>query len=204
MKIDFRKIAILFLLISSTGFGLTWYLGGHDTSKQKVKQLEEEYKKLKEEKEAADAKVAAWKEIYEKKDAQDKKLAIEVGTAKAAAMIAKESAAKAKEDLSKLQGGMEQTRKEIEELQNNPKALTDEELLEELIKNTSSIENKKLNKVSEIKDNEIEIKHKVKMGETLYSLSKLYNVSVSEILEQNDFLTNKGLQVGQTLTIKNN
>ena len=40
--------------------------------------------------------------------------------------------------------------------------------------------------------------------ETLYSLSKLYNVSVSEIMEQNKFLTNKGLQVGQTLTIKNN
>jgi LysM repeat protein len=204
MKIDFRKIAILFLLISSTGFGLTWYLGGYDTSKQKVKQLEEEYKKLKEEKEAADAKVAAWKEIYDKKDAQDKKLAIEVGTAKAAAMIAKESAAKAKEDLSKLQGGIEQTRREIEELQSNPKELTDDELLEELIKNTSSVENKKVNKVSEIKDNEIEIKHIVKIGETLYSLSKLYNVSVSEILEQNDFLTNKGLQVGQTLTIKKN
>lgn len=204
MKIDFRKIAILFLLISSTGFGLTWYLGGYDTSKQKVKQLEEEYKKLKEEKEAADAKVAAWKEIYDKKDAQDKKLAIEVGTAKAAAMIAKESAAKAKEDLSKLQGGIEQTRREIEELQNNPKELTDDELLEELIKNTSSVESKKVNKVSEIKDNEIEIKHIVKIGETLYSLSKLYNVSVSEILEQNNFLTNKGLQVGQTLTIKKN
>jgi hypothetical protein len=201
---DFKKIVIIFLILSTIGFGLTWYFGGFDVSKQKVKQLEEEYKKLKEEKEAADAKVAAWKEIYEKKDAQDKKLAIEVGTAKAAAMIARENAEKAKEDLSKLQGGIEQTRKEIEELQNNPKVLTDDELLEELIKNTSSVENKKVNKVSEIKDNEIEIKHKVKIGETLYSLSKLYNVSISEILEQNNFLTNKGLQIGQTLTIKNN
>jgi len=136
MKIDFRKIAILFLLISSTGFGLTWYLGGYDSSKQKVKQLEEEYKKLEREKAAADAKVAAWKEIYEQKDAKDKKLAIEVGNAKAAARIAKENAEKAKQDLSKLQGGMEQTRKEIEELKNNPKVLTDDELLEELIKNT--------------------------------------------------------------------
>jgi uncharacterized protein (DUF3084 family) len=136
MKIDFRKIAILFLLISSTGFGLTWYLGGYDVSKQKVKELEEEYKKLEQEKKAADAKVAAWKEIYEKKDAQDKKLAIEVGTAKAAAKIAKENAEKAKQDLSNLQGGMAQTRKEIEELKNNPKVLTDDELLEELIKNT--------------------------------------------------------------------
>lgn len=136
MKLDFRKIAILFLLISSTGFGLAWYFGGYDTSKQKVKQLEEEYKKLEQEKAAADAKVAAWKEIYNEKDAKDKKLAIEVGTAKAAAKIAKENAEKAKQDLSKLKSGMEQTRKEIEELKNNPKVLTDDELLEELIKNT--------------------------------------------------------------------
>ena len=47
------------------------------------------------------------------------------------------------------------------------------------------------------------ILHKVEVKETLYSLSKLYNVSVSEIMEQNKFLKNKGLQVGQTLTIKN-
>lgn len=136
MRFDFRKIAILFLLISSTGFGLTWYFGGYDTSKQKVKELEEEYKKLEQEKEAADVKVAAWKEIYEQKDAKDKKLAIEVGNAKAVAKTAKENAEKAKAELSKLQGGMNETRKEIEDMRHNPKVLTDDELLEELIKNT--------------------------------------------------------------------
>jgi uncharacterized protein (DUF3084 family) len=136
MKLDFRKIAILFLLISSTGFGLAWYFGGYDTSKQKVKQLEEEYKKLEQEKEAAEAKIAVWKEIYNEKDAKDKKLAIEVGKAKSDVEKAKQNAEKAKAELSKLQGGMEQTRKEIEELKNNPKVLTDDELLEELIKNT--------------------------------------------------------------------
>ncbi len=31
---------------------------------------------------------------------------------------------------------MEQTRKEIEDMKNNPKVLTDDELLEDLIKNT--------------------------------------------------------------------
>jgi hypothetical protein len=136
MKFDFKKIAILFLLISSTGFGLTWYLGGYDVSKQRVKELEEEYKKLEQEKEAADAKVAAWKEIYDQKDAKDKKLAIEVGNAKAVAKAAKENAEKAKAELSKLQGGMAETRKEIEDMKNNPKVLTDDELLEDLIKNT--------------------------------------------------------------------
>jgi LysM repeat protein len=202
---DFKKIVIIFLLLSTIGFGLTWYFGGFDASKQRVKQLEEEYKKLEKEKEAAEAKIAIWQDIYNKKDAEDKKLAIEVGTAKANAQRAKEDAENAKKDLSRLQGGMEKTRKEIEELRNNPKVLTDDELLEDLIKNTSPIENKKVNKSSEIKDNkDKKIIHKVMGKETLYSLSKLYNVSVSEIMEQNKFLTNKGLQVGQTLTIKNN
>jgi LysM repeat protein len=202
---DFKKIVIIFLLLSTIGFGLTWYFGGFDASKQRVKQLEEDYKKLEQEKKAAEAKIAIWQDIYNKKDAEDKKLAIEVGTAKANAQRAKEDAENAKKDLSRLQGGMEKTRKEIEELRNNPKVLTDDELLEDLIKNTSSIENKKVNKSSEIKDNkDKKILHKVMEKETLYSLSKLYNVSVSEIMEQNKFLTNKGLQVGQTLTIKNN
>jgi LysM repeat protein len=202
---DFKKIVIIFLLLSTIGFGLTWYFGGFDASKQRVKQLEEEYKKLEKEKEAAEAKIAIWQDIYNKKDAEDKKLAIEVGTAKANAQRAKEDAEKAKKDLSRLQGGMAQTRKEIEELRNNPKVLTDDELLEDLIKNTSSTEKKKVNKLPEITDNKIQdekILHKVMEKETLYSLSKLYDVSVSEIMEQNKFLKNKGLKVGQTLTIK--
>lgn len=203
MKLDFTKILILFLLVSTIGFGLTWYFGGFDASKERVKQLEEDYKKLEKEKEAAEAKIAAWKEIFDKKDKQDKKMTQEVINAKTDANVAKINAERAKSELSKLQSGMSQTRKEIEEMKNNPKVLTDDELLEELIKNTSSIETKKVSKLPEIKDN-TEIKHKVLANETLYSLSKLYNVSVSEIMEQNKFLTKKGLQPGQTLTIKTN
>lgn len=203
MKLDFTKILILFLLVSTIGFGLTWYFGGFDASKERVKQLEEDYKKLEKDKEAAEAKIAAWKEIFDKKDKEDKKMTQEVIKAKTDANVAKINAERAKAELSKLQGGMSQTRKEIEEMRNNPKTLTDDELLEDLIKNTSSIQ-PKVNKVSEITGNELEIKHKVKIGETLYSLSKEYNVSVSEIMEQNKFLTKKGLQIGQILTIKTN
>jgi LysM repeat protein len=203
MKLDFTKILILFLLVSTIGFGLTWYFGGFDASKERVKQLEEDYKKLEKEKEAAEAKITAWKEIFDKKDKEDKKMTQEVIKAKTDANVAKINAERAKAELSKLQGGMSQTRKEIEEMRNNPKVLTDDELLEDLIKNTSSIQ-PKVNKVSEITGNELEIKHKVKAGETLYSLSKEYNISVSEIMEQNKFLTKKGLQPGQTLTIKTN
>lgn len=45
------------------------------------------------------------------------------------------------------------------------------------------------------------IKHKVEPKETLYSLSKKYNVSVDDIKQQNEVLLKNGLQIGQILTI---
>ncbi|WP_298223394.1 LysM peptidoglycan-binding domain-containing protein [Flavobacterium sp.] len=48
------------------------------------------------------------------------------------------------------------------------------------------------------------IKHKVEPKETLYSLSKKYNVTVDDIKMQNEALLKNGLQIGQTLTIKTN
>lgn len=46
------------------------------------------------------------------------------------------------------------------------------------------------------------VTHVVAPKETLYSLSKRYNVTVDEIKQQNQALLTKGLQIGQTLTIK--
>jgi len=48
------------------------------------------------------------------------------------------------------------------------------------------------------------ITHKVKTGETLYGLSKKYNVSVSALQQNNTEQLKKGLQIGQTLTIPPN
>ncbi len=56
---------------------------------------------------------------------------------------------------------------------------------------------------SEIKS-ESTIKHKVEPKETLYSLSKKYDVSVDEIKQQNEVLLKNGLQIGQILIIKTN
>jgi LysM repeat protein len=195
MKLNFNIILILFLLISTVGFGLTWYFGGFSESKERVKQLERDYKKLEAEKKIAEEKVAAWQEVYRLKDIEDKKLIIEVTNAKKEVMIARAMAAKFESELSSIKGDMAQTRREIEELKNNPKVLTDEELLKDLVKNTTTKEIQKVDKPTEIR-------HKVLKHETLYSLSKLYNVSITEIIEQNKFLAN-GLQTGQTLIIIN-
>jgi ABC-type Na+ efflux pump permease subunit len=136
MKFDITKILIIFLLLSTIGFGLSWYFRGLDESKQKVKELEEKYKVLEREKLEADAKIATWKEVYKQKDVEDKKIAIEVVKAKNEALVAKQNADKAKLELSKIKGDITKTRKEIEELKKNPKVLSDDELLEDLIKNT--------------------------------------------------------------------
>lgn len=202
MKLDFNKILILFLLISTIGFGLTWYFRGFSESKERVKQLEKDYKILEAEKKVAEEKIVAWQEIYRLKDIEDKRLIIEVNNAKKEVIIARAMAAKFELELSNIKGDMAQTRREIEELKNNPKVLTDEELLKDLLKNTTPKDIQKSDKPSEI-TKVIEIKHKVLRKETLYSLSKLYNVSIYEIIEQNKFLKN-GLQTGQTLTIKTN
>lgn len=46
------------------------------------------------------------------------------------------------------------------------------------------------------------IKHHVEPKETLYSISKKYNVSVEEIKQQNEAILKKGLQTGQEIVIK--
>ncbi|MGY5353001.1 LysM peptidoglycan-binding domain-containing protein [Wenyingzhuangia sp. IMCC45533] len=43
--------------------------------------------------------------------------------------------------------------------------------------------------------------HKVQAKETLYSLSKLYNVSMSDLIKKNTFLSQEGLKIGQELII---
>ncbi|MDD2986471.1 LysM peptidoglycan-binding domain-containing protein [Flavobacterium sp.] len=69
--------------------------------------------------------------------------------------------------------------------------------------NKESIPNKVPPVTKEIATSGI-IKHKVAPKETLYGLSKKYNVSVDEILSQNEKLLKNGLQIGQVITIKTN
>lgn len=45
------------------------------------------------------------------------------------------------------------------------------------------------------------IKHTVQKQETLYGLSKIYNVTLDELKEQNKAILKNGLQIGQVLTI---
>ena len=136
-KLDIKTILILILLLASTVFGLMWFFSGSDASKEKVKQLEAEYKKLENDKKSADAKILVWQGKFNAADAKDKKLEMEVTKSKADAKLAEERAKKSKVDLDKVQNGIAENRKEIEALKKNPPVLTDDELLEALIKKTN-------------------------------------------------------------------
>lgn len=57
-------------------------------------------------------------------------------------------------------------------------------------------------KVNELKEESNIIIHEVLPNETLYSLSKKYQVTVEEIIIQNNDLLKNGMKIGQTLTIK--
>ena len=137
MKFDLKTILILVLLAASTVFGLMWFFGGSDASKERVKQLEAEYKKLEQDKAAADAKILVWQGRFNAADIKDKQLSVAIIKSKADAKIADEKAKKSKADLDIVHNNITENRKEIETLKKNPPVLTDDELLESLIKKTN-------------------------------------------------------------------
>jgi LysM repeat protein len=62
------------------------------------------------------------------------------------------------------------------------------------------ISKKQQEKIQENKSDKIENKHVVKKGDTLYSISKKFNISVSELVKIND-IKNNTISIGQTLKI---
>ena len=137
MKFDIKTILILILLAAATLFGLKWFFSGSDASKEKIKQLETEYKKLEQDKAAADAKILVWQGRFNAADIKDKQLSVAIIKSKADAKIADEKAKKSKADLDIVHNNITENRKEIETLKKNPPVLTDDELLESLIKKTN-------------------------------------------------------------------
>jgi chromosome segregation ATPase len=133
-KFDIKTVVIVLLLLSSTVFGFMWFFSGNEVSKDRVKQLEADFKKLESEKAAADAKITEWKGKYVEADKMDKVLSGQISGLKKDSRISEEKARKSKEDLDNVQNGISENRKEIENLKKNPPKLSDDELMEALIK----------------------------------------------------------------------
>ena len=114
--------------------GFKWFFSGDDASKEKIKQLEEQFKQLEADKAAADIKIVQWQTKFQNADRKDKALESEINRLKIDSKIAQEKAKKSKENLDNIQSAIIENRKKIEDLKKNPPELTDDELLEALIK----------------------------------------------------------------------
>ena len=59
---------------------------------------------------------------------------------------------------------------------------------------------KKLSKKQSLVQSEIKLMYNVKKGDTLYSISKKFNISISELIELNN-ISNNNLSIGQSLKV---
>lgn len=132
MKLDIKTIIILVLLGFTIILGYKWYFSGDEVSKDKVKQLEIENKKLESDKKNSDIEIAKWKVKFTDLDITDKKLTLEVSKSIKDANDAKIKANKSKLDLDNLQKSLNITRQKIEEFEKNPPNRTGDALLESI------------------------------------------------------------------------
>jgi Tfp pilus assembly protein PilO len=132
MKYDIKTIIILVLLGFTIILGYKWYFSGDDASKDRVKQLEIENRKLESDKRKSDIEIAKWKVKFTDLDITDKKLTLEVSKSIKDAKEALIKANISKLDLDNLQKGLNETRRKIEEFEKNPPNRTGDALLESI------------------------------------------------------------------------
>jgi chromosome segregation ATPase len=129
MKVDIKKILILALIIFSIISGYKWFIGGDSVSKERVKQLEEEFKKLEIKKDSLTKSINKWKAKFDSLSVKGEELSkinakLEIDVKKA-----ESDANKSKNDLSKIKIDMLDTKKKIEHLKKNPINRTGDDLL---------------------------------------------------------------------------
>lgn len=119
MKYDIKTILVLVFLVGTILFGYMWYFGDNG-GKKEIKELNEKYSKLEEEKKVKDLEIAKLKKSFDEKDALDKKLQAEILIAKSETAKAIKKANESKAQLDKLKVSLTKTKKEIEAFEKNP------------------------------------------------------------------------------------
>ena len=129
MKVDIKKILILALIIFSIISGYKWFIGGDNVSKERVKQLDEEFKKLEIKKDSLTKSINKWKAKFDSLSVRDEELSkinakLEIDVKKA-----ESDANTSKVNLDKLKGDISNTKNKIEDLKKNPTKRTGDDLL---------------------------------------------------------------------------
>jgi len=138
MKLDIKTIFIILLLGLTLLFGFKWFLSGDKASKERVKQLEQEFKDLENQKKLVDLEITTWRAKSDSLRQLDVKLQAELVRQEAETKKAEIEAQKSKANLDKLRRDIAETQQKIEDFKNNPPNRTGDALLESLKNKTKN------------------------------------------------------------------
>jgi chromosome segregation ATPase len=131
-KLDIKSIIIIALLGFCLFFGYSWLFNDNSGYKEKVKQLEKEYKELEKNKKAVDIDIKVIREKYDSLDVIDKKLKSDIIKLESEIKKAETEASKSKTKFLELKKELSVTRQKIEDFKKNPPNRTGDALLESL------------------------------------------------------------------------
>ena len=134
-KLDFKSILIVILFIISSIFITKFMLGGQNHRKE-IKLLEKENKKLQKQKDSLQIEFVEIQKGLIKDSIELVKLKTQLTFINKKIEIKEIQLKKAIEDLSTFKGSLEKSKKEIDELKNNPVKRTGNELLESIREKT--------------------------------------------------------------------
>jgi chromosome segregation ATPase len=132
MKLDIKSILILILLGLTLLFGFKWFFSGDKSSKERVKQLEQQFKELESLKKSVDLEIITWRKKTDSLKNLSIKLQYELVEQESLTKKAESEAIKSKSNLDKLRSDLAETQNKIREIKNNPPNRTGNALLESL------------------------------------------------------------------------
>ena len=132
MKLDLKSILILVLLLTTLIFGYKWFYSNGSASKERIKQLELEFKELEKKKLANILEIDSLKNVFNLLKLEDARLKEELIKLENEARLAEITAAQSKQRFAELQAQLAETRRKIEEFKKNPPNRTGDALLQSL------------------------------------------------------------------------
>lgn len=130
MKIDIKTIIIILLLLISLFFCYKWYFSSDNLYKEKIDNLNSEYKKLEQSKKESDEKILTWKSKYDSLDVVDKNLSMDIKILKFNISKLEVKANTSKDSLTKISLRLKNAIKRINDF--NPPNRTGDFLLESI------------------------------------------------------------------------
>lgn len=132
LKFDIKSILILVLLGFSLVFFYKWYFSGIDGYKKEVKRLHAENEILQHKRDSVNLIIKGLEVDFKRLQKLDSTLRVKIQKDEIEIKSAKDKANQSKTELDRLRLDLEKTKKQIEDLKNNPSNRTGDDLLNSL------------------------------------------------------------------------